>query len=79
MPWFQISIIANVVLLVILAFLALDRKNWNSRLEEFKNTTEKTIQGFKETCALRHNPIDEAIKRIDENITRIWDRIDKLG
>lgn len=68
MNWFHLSIIGNIILLVVLGYLALDRKSWNNRLERFK-----------ETCILRHNPIDEAIKRIDSNISKIWDRIDKLS
>jgi len=79
MNLFHISIVANIVLLVILACLTLDRKNWNSRLEEFKNTLNQTIANFKETCTLKHNPVDKAIERIDDNIKRIWNKIDKMN
>lgn len=73
------SIIANIVLLVVLAYLALDRKNWNKRLEEFKKVMDTTIEQFKETCILRHNPIDKSIQEIKENLQRIWEKIDKMG
>lgn len=62
MEWFHVSIIGNVVLLVILGYMALDRRTWNKRLD-----------GFKDTCLLRHNPIDKAIKETKEDIRRIWD------
>jgi len=79
MNLFHISIVANIVLLVILACLTLDRKNWNGRLEEFKNTLTQTIANFKETCTLKHNPVDKAIQEIKGDIRRIWNKIDKMG
>lgn len=79
MTLLHVSIIANIVLAVLLAYLALDRKNWNKRLEEFKTATDTMIKQFKETCILRHNPIDKAIEEIKGNLQRIWEKIDKMG
>ena len=79
MTIFHASIIVNIVLLVVLAYLALDRKNWNKRLEEFKKTMDTMIEQFKETCVLRHNPIDKAIQEIKGDLRRIWEKIDKMG
>jgi hypothetical protein len=32
---------------------------------------------FRQTCELRHNPIDDAIERIEHNIEKIWDKLNE--
>ena len=71
MTWYHVSIIGNIVLAVILAVLALDRRNTNNRIQQ-------TIQQFKTVCELRHNPIDKAIERIEDTLDKIWEAIEKL-